>query len=300
MNHDFKAQFRAQGIADRKRQTRKRNKERRRDAADYAEYLRRKDAKQRQANRKHICVSEGLIRCRKQQKLNQTDFANFLGISRRALVNYESGRRVVGGDVLEKILADGQIELHELFNLNPDPVPISTRLEIAELTVKLITACRDECPNVDTDKVLSLVPHVVAQWPKSRRTSRKNIEKAASKILDDIDEWEAAEEYWDEPQMLHINPDRCPTHPGELLCEDLIPATKKSRAEIARLLGISRQHLYDILAKRKPVSPEVSVRLGKLFGNDAGLWIRMQGAYDEWHATRTVDVSSIPTLTAAK
>ncbi|WP_320243130.1 HigA family addiction module antitoxin [Cognatiyoonia sp. IB215182] len=93
---------------------------------------------------------------------------------------------------------------------------------------------------------------------------------------------------------------RCPTHPGELLREDVIPATKRSKSEIAKLLGVSRQHLHDVLAERKPVSPEFAVRLGKLFGNDAGLWIRMQGAYDEWNASRTVDVSNIPTVVAAE
>lgn len=96
------------------------------------------------------------------------------------------------------------------------------------------------------------------------------------------------------------NPNRCPTHPGELLREDVLPEVKKSKAEISRLLGISRQHLHDILAERKPVSPEVAVRLGKLFGNGAGIWIRMQGAYDEWQASRSVDVSQIPTLIAAE
>ena len=65
------------------------------------------------------------------------------------------------------------------------------------------------------------------------------------------------------------SPNRCPTHPGELL-RDVIPATGKSKAEIAALLGISRQHLYDILKERKPVSPSVAVRLGKLFGDGAG------------------------------
>ena len=48
---------------------------------------------------------------------------------------------------------------------------------------------------------------------------------------------------------------RCPTYPGELLREDVIPATGKTRSEIAALLGISRPHLYDILNERKPVSP---------------------------------------------
>lgn len=93
--------------------------------------------------------------------------------------------------------------------------------------------------------------------------------------------------------------DRAPTHPGALLREDIIPATRKTKAEIARMLGISRQHLHDILSEAKPVSPAVAVRLGKLFGNGAGLWVRMQGAYDTWTAEREIDVSAIPTLSAA-
>ena len=96
------------------------------------------------------------------------------------------------------------------------------------------------------------------------------------------------------------NPDRCPTHPGELLREDLIPATGKPKAEIARMLGISRQHLHNVLTERKPVSPEVAVRLAKLLGNAPLVWIRMQGAYDAWHAAREVDVSAVPTLVAAE
>jgi antitoxin HigA-1 len=95
------------------------------------------------------------------------------------------------------------------------------------------------------------------------------------------------------------SPDRCPAHPGELLREVIIPATGRTKSEIASLLGISRQHLYDILRERKPVSPQVAVRLGKLFGDGAGVWVRMQAAHDTWHATREVDTSQIPTLVAA-
>src|SRR3954466_16343449 len=95
------------------------------------------------------------------------------------------------------------------------------------------------------------------------------------------------------------DPDRCPCHPGALLREDVIPATGKTKTEIARLLGISRQHLHDILEEKKPISPEVAVRVGKLFGGGAGSWVRMQGEYDVWHAERNVDVSKIPRLKAA-
>jgi addiction module HigA family antidote len=90
-----------------------------------------------------------------------------------------------------------------------------------------------------------------------------------------------------------------PAHPGELLAEIVIPATRKSKAEIARLLGISRQTLYGILNKEQAVTPHIAVRLGKLFGDGPGVWIRMQAAYDTWHAEREVDVSKIKTLELA-
>lgn len=99
--------------------------------------------------------------------------------------------------------------------------------------------------------------------------------------------------------MTARDPDRCPTHPGALLREDVIPATGRSKAEIARMLGLSRQHLHDLIAERKPVSPAVAVRLGKLFGVSAESWMRMQVAHDVWRAAREVDVSRIPTLDAA-
>ena len=95
------------------------------------------------------------------------------------------------------------------------------------------------------------------------------------------------------------NPSRCPSHPGALLRDVAIPATGRTKVEIAGLLGISRQHLYDILREAKPVSPAVAVRLGKLFGDGAVPWLRMQAAHDTWHAERSMDLSAIPTIKAA-
>ncbi|WP_226951451.1 HigA family addiction module antitoxin [Rhizobium terrae] len=70
------------------------------------------------------------------------------------------------------------------------------------------------------------------------------------------------------------------------LVEEIILATGKTKVEIAELLGISRQQLYDIIRERKPVSPSVAARLGKMFGDGAAIWLRMQAAYDAWHAER--------------
>ncbi|EJN01710.1 HigA family addiction module antitoxin [Phyllobacterium sp. YR531] len=91
---------------------------------------------------------------------------------------------------------------------------------------------------------------------------------------------------------------RCPSHPGALL-EDIIPATGKTKVEIASMLGISRQQLYDIIGERKPVSPSVAARLGKMFGDGAAIWLRMQAGYDAWHAERETDLSKVPTLKVA-
>lgn len=95
------------------------------------------------------------------------------------------------------------------------------------------------------------------------------------------------------------NSKRCPTHPGAMLRDDVLPAVNRSKTEIAELLGISRQQLNGILREKKPISPAVAVRLGKLFGNGPGLWVRMQGAYDTWHAEQEVDTARIPTIKAA-
>jgi addiction module HigA family antidote len=87
-----------------------------------------------------------------------------------------------------------------------------------------------------------------------------------------------------------------PLHPGEVLREDVLPALAKPKAEIARLLGISRQALYDILNEKTPVNAEMSVKIGKLCGNGPALWMNLQRAYDLWYAQRRVDTSKIPTL----
>lgn len=91
-----------------------------------------------------------------------------------------------------------------------------------------------------------------------------------------------------------------PMHPGELLREDVLPALGRSKVEIARLLGISRQTLYDILAEKQPVTPAMALRLGKLFGNGPTLWLNLQRRYDLWQAERELksEIEAMPTLAA--
>jgi len=91
-----------------------------------------------------------------------------------------------------------------------------------------------------------------------------------------------------------------PMHPGELLREDVLPALHRPRAQIARLLGISRQTLHAILTERAPVTPEMALRLGKLCGNGPELWLNLQSRYDldRLSKIKRAEIAAIPTLAA--
>lgn len=77
---------------------------------------------------------------------------------------------------------------------------------------------------------------------------------------------------------------RQPTHPGEILREDVLPALRLSVSEAARQLRVTRQTLHRVLSGRSAVTPEMALRLGRFCGNGPELWLRMQQAHDLWRA----------------
>ena len=93
-----------------------------------------------------------------------------------------------------------------------------------------------------------------------------------------------------------------PSHPGEILREDVLPALGLSVLDAAAKLGVTRQTVHRIIARdnQRPVTPDMAVRLGKLCGNGPRLWLNLQSAYDLWHAERRIDTRKIPTLQAAE
>jgi addiction module HigA family antidote len=101
-------------------------------------------------------------------------------------------------------------------------------------------------------------------------------------------------------EIVARQPSREPTHPGAILREDVLPAIGESVANAAKKLGVTRQHLHRILTEKAPVSPEMAIRLGKFCGNGPELWLRMQQAYDLWHAQRALraEIAKIPTAKA--
>ncbi|MEX0730672.1 MAG: HigA family addiction module antitoxin [Aquisalimonadaceae bacterium] len=95
--------------------------------------------------------------------------------------------------------------------------------------------------------------------------------------------------------------ERKPTHPGEMLREDFIPDYGLTVAGLAESLGVSRQSVNELLRERRAVSPEMALRLGRLFGNPPEFWLNAQRAIDLWTAAQLVkdEVARIKPLHAA-
>jgi addiction module HigA family antidote len=94
---------------------------------------------------------------------------------------------------------------------------------------------------------------------------------------------------------------RKPTHPGEMLREDFMPDYELSVSGLAQALGVSRQSINELLRERRAVSPEMAIRLGRLFGNSAEFWLNAQRALDLWEANQALksEVARIRPLNAA-
>jgi antitoxin HigA-1 len=77
---------------------------------------------------------------------------------------------------------------------------------------------------------------------------------------------------------------RRPTHPGELLREETLPAAGLKPSELATLLGVSRHGINSLLQERRSVSPDLAHRLARVFKTTPEFWLRLQEAVDIWDA----------------
>ncbi len=94
---------------------------------------------------------------------------------------------------------------------------------------------------------------------------------------------------------------RRPTHPGEMLREDFLPDFDLTVSSLAKAISVSRQSINELLRERRSVSPEMALRLSRLFGNSPEFWVNAQRAVDLWDAKKTIkkDVARIKPLSVA-
>jgi len=77
---------------------------------------------------------------------------------------------------------------------------------------------------------------------------------------------------------------RKPTHPGEILREDVLKPLNLTVTEAAKRLGITRKTLSALLNCRAGMSPEMAIRVGRATGTSPESWLFMQAKLDLWYA----------------
>lgn len=82
-----------------------------------------------------------------------------------------------------------------------------------------------------------------------------------------------------------------PTHPGEMLREDFLPDYGLNVTSFAKALGVSRQTVNELLRERRAVSPEMALRLSRLFGNTPEFWLNAQRAVDLWEVAQNIKLA---------
>jgi addiction module HigA family antidote len=77
---------------------------------------------------------------------------------------------------------------------------------------------------------------------------------------------------------------RKPTHPGEVLLEDVIKPLGITITEAAQDLGISRKTLSELIHGKCSLSPEMAIRIAKATETPPESWLAMQTKLDLWQA----------------
>jgi addiction module HigA family antidote len=89
-----------------------------------------------------------------------------------------------------------------------------------------------------------------------------------------------------------------PPHPGEIIREFCIEALNLSVTEAADALGVTRKTLSALLNGRSGISPEMALRLSKVFGRTPEGWLRLQLQFDLWKTQQSVDIRRLKRIEA--
>jgi len=78
-------------------------------------------------------------------------------------------------------------------------------------------------------------------------------------------------------------PMKNPPHPGGFILRQCIEPLGLSITAAAGALGVTRTTLSELVNGKRGVSPEMAVRLSKVFGGSAESWLVQQAQYDLAH-----------------
>ena len=90
-----------------------------------------------------------------------------------------------------------------------------------------------------------------------------------------------------------------PPHPGEIIRDFCVEPLNLTITEAAEALGVTRKTLSTLLNGRAGISPEMALRLSKVFGRSPEGWLRLQLQFDLWKTEQSLDISKLKRIEAA-
>ncbi len=90
-----------------------------------------------------------------------------------------------------------------------------------------------------------------------------------------------------------------PPHPGLVVKHDCLEPLGLTVTEGARVLGVSRKALSDLVNGHAGISPEMAVRLSKAFGSTPDMWARMQLTYNMARVMKHADRIKVTRMAVA-
>lgn len=77
-----------------------------------------------------------------------------------------------------------------------------------------------------------------------------------------------------------------PPHPGTVVLQECIEPLELTITQAAAALGVTRNTLSELVNAKRGISPEMAVRLAKVFGGSEESWLLQQAQYDLAHVRR--------------
>lgn len=90
-----------------------------------------------------------------------------------------------------------------------------------------------------------------------------------------------------------------PPHPGEIIRDLCVEPLGLTVTDAAKALQVTRKTLSTLLNGKAGISPEMALRLSKVFGRTPEGWMRLQLQYDLWKVEKSVDLNELKRIEAA-
>ena len=90
-----------------------------------------------------------------------------------------------------------------------------------------------------------------------------------------------------------------PPHPAEIIKEFCVEPLGLTVTEAAKSLGVTRKTFSASINRRSGISPEMALRLSKIFGRSPEGWLKLQLQYDLWQTKQRVDLNYLKPVKAA-